>query len=154
MTDSNWIPYEHSHVRLDAPGAWESIEGVLGSIVAFREPGEDPMGYRANLNVVATDVSPESLEDQEEFFQLQLALLGEQLTDPLVLDVDVATLAGEPARRLLLTYREGIRDITLEQWYQLREGRSWVVSALVESVRYSAFADVFAHMVSTVEFEG
>lgn len=136
---------------LQVPPGWNVQKGVAGLLVSIVGPDETG-AFRPNLNLVrkVRDRAP----DLDALARDALKTLTRLLTDLLVIDVDSSVVAGLPARRLLVAYRQGMFALTSEQWIFVDDEHIWTVSAGASTEQWSDVAHDFAAIVRTLEFEG
>jgi hypothetical protein len=138
---------------IQRPATWLVLEGVLGTQVAFAEPGSsDAVAFRANLNLVVRDL-PDGFEPSA-IFQAQVDDLAPVLTDPVLIDLETFPLADRPWQRVLIGYRDGIYALTLEQWCVLAETRSYLLSCTTTTGNYAQDLPVFEAMVDSLRTDG
>lgn len=148
MTD--WVVYENlsAGFELDRPASWEVFEDVGDALAVFRAPVADPDAFLPNLNVVV--IEDEVMEhDLDRFTASVVSQHQRTLTDVLLLDVGPSVLAGQPARRVLCSYRQGIFSVTLEQWWALADNGVVVLSGTSGTLDYPSCQEVFDRMVSS-----
>jgi hypothetical protein len=145
-----WIAHRDGDAgfAVDHPSGWEAIDGVAGSDVLVLASESGTRGFRANL-AVATQMRPDSL-DLKRFGDAQLATLAQLLTDGRLVDRAPASLLGQPGERVLITYRQGIHSLTLEQWWAVAGEGAVVVSATCAALDYDLYADTFAGMAASL----
>src|SRR5438309_12128417 len=103
-------------------------------------------GFAANVSVTAQEL-PTAVEPGE-FGRSQLAAMAELLTDVRLVDRSTAQLLGRPGERVLVTYRQGVHSLALEQWWALAGAGpgAVVVSATCAVLDYDAYADDFGRV--------
>jgi len=99
-----WIAHADRRHRfaLTYPPDWEVAPGLSGLLVSLVAP-EATTPFRPNMNVVRR-VLDKTL-DLNGMAEGVLASLMRLVSDPLVIDIDTAVVADQPARRLLVGYR-------------------------------------------------
>ncbi len=147
---SEWVVYENADAgfAMDLPASWDVFEEVGDALAVFRAPIEDPDAFLANLNVVIIE-DEEMGQDLDRFTEAVVRQHQRTLTDVLMLDIEESTMAGQPARRVLCCYRQGVFSVTLEQWWTLADNGVVVLSGSAGSLDYPVFRDVFDRMVSS-----
>jgi hypothetical protein len=152
---SEWVEYrsEDSGIALTHPPGWRVSEGAAGAAVAVvaHEPGTGGFSACVTINAAELD-GPVDLQD---FTKMQLAGIGEFLTDVRLIDQSESSLLGRPAGRLLVTYRQGVHALVLEQWWAVAEAGpgAVVVSGTCAALDYDDYADVFDQVASSLRAE-
>ena len=147
-----WAPYAdpNSGLTFKHPDGWKvqrGRSGLLASVVAPRSEA----GFAPNLNVVRrVNDHHYNLDDMA---RAAIREVRRVLTDPVLIDLDAAVVADDPARRLLFSYRQGVYGLTGEQWVWLTPSHLWTVTAGARTDDYDAFADVFAQLVRSLRIE-
>jgi hypothetical protein len=116
------------------------------------EPGTG--GFAANVSVTAQEL-PTRVEP-DEFGRSQLAAMAELLTDVRLVDRSEAKLLDRPGERVLVTYRQGVHSLALEQWWALADAGpgAVVVSATCTALDYDDYADDFGRIAASLRVEG
>jgi len=147
---SEWFAYENEAAgfRLDLPAGWDVFEEVGDAVAVFRAPIGDPDAFLPNLNVVVIE-DEEIDRDLDRYSAAVIRQHQRTLTDVIVLDVEPTMIAGQPARRVLCCYRQGVFNVTLEQWWALVDNGVVVLSGSSGSLEYPACREIFGRMVSS-----
>jgi hypothetical protein len=123
-----------------------------------------------SLGIVETE--PVELEDGSALYELRApgasragvsvrtepgapdAGLAELGPDELLIDVEAAELAGEPAvRSLVLVQLGGLATVVLEQWRLMAAGERWLVTATADLALWPRLAPGLRGVVATLEIE-
>jgi hypothetical protein len=153
---SEWTEYRSAEggFVVSHPSGWRSAEGIMGAAVVLvaGEPGTG--GFAANVSVTAQEL-PDAV-DPDEFGRSQLAAMAELLTDVRLVDRSEAHLLGWPGERVLVTYRQGIHSLALEQWWAIADAGpgAVVVSATCPVLDYDDYADDFGRVAASLRVDG
>ena len=145
-----WVTYEDGDAgfALEHPAGWEATDDAPGCIVLVITPEAGMDGFRANVTLTTTMLS--GALNAEGLASAQLATLGELLTDARLVDRAPASLLGRPGERVLLTYRQGLHSLALEQCWSIAGEGAVVLSATCASLDYDRYADTFARMAASL----
>jgi len=126
--------------RLDPLGIVETEPDVLADGTALHELVPElraPGASRAGVSVRA---------------ESEASGLAELGPDELLIDVEPAELAGEPAvRTLVLVQLGGLATVVLEQWRLDAAGRRWTATATADLALWPRLAPGLRAVVSTLE---
>ena len=103
-------------------------------------------GFPANMNVAYEETT--DLSDAFDKHERSLPVL---LTDLLVIDREERDIAGVPVRRLLVSYRQGAFDVTLEQRLVAAQDRFIVVSTSCESGAFDSETETLSRIADSFE---
>ena len=148
----DWTVHRSRHgFSIHHPAAWKVTPAVAGMLVSLVAPGSDDV-FPSNANVVrrARDVAL----DLDGLARSAIQLLRRVLSEPLVIDVDHDVVAEQPARRLLVAYRQGIYALTCQQWILLTDDHIWTISAGARSEEWSECAAVLDRIGRSFELDG
>jgi hypothetical protein len=151
---NDWVDYRGKDAGfiVSHPPGWRAVEGVAGAalVLSAGEPGTG--GFFANLSVRAQALpGPVGLD---EFGAAQLGGLGELLTDVRLVDRSEAEVLGHHGGRVLVTYRQGIHALALEQWWAVAGPGAVVVSGTCAVLDYDTHADDFGRIVASLHVDG
>jgi hypothetical protein len=138
-------------LALERPPVWKHQENDAGLIFAGPADEQDPDAFRPTVNVVVADLEGVEAIDLDALAEAQLDEMSRVLTDVLVIDVAEDEVATLPARKTVLTFRQGIYAITLEQWIAVRGSTIVTVSAASENHEYARQASVAERLVRSLE---
>lgn len=145
---AEWDQRSFDGVVARVPPGWDVSEDVPGVELVISGPVID--GFRPNVSISRGKAANPSLQSQ---FTQQLAELRSILTDSALLDLEETELAGVPAQRLLVSFRQGIYDLILEQWIALTGERMLaVVSACATAQAWEQHEPMLRKIVSSVRF--
>ena len=151
---SDWVDYRSADAgfAVSHPVGWRAAEGIAGAalVLVAGEPGTG--GFAANLSVTAQAL-PEPV-GLDKFGAAQLGGLGELLTDVRLVDRGEAKLLGHAGGRVLVTYRQGIHTLALEQWWAVAGPGAVVVSGTCAVLDYDTYADDFSRIVASLRVDG
>ena len=151
---SDWVDYRSKEAgfAVSHPPGWRAAEGVAGAalVLVAGEPGTG--GFSGNLSVTAQAL-PEPV-GLDQFGEAQLGGLAELLTDARLVDRGEATLLGNAGGRVLVTYRQGIHALALEQWWVVAGSGGIVVSGTCAVLDYDTLADDFGRIVASLRVDG
>lgn len=133
------------------PTDWEVLPGVAGLLVSLAAPAVEQDGFRSNMNVVRR-VRDRAL-DLDALAKSSLSALLRFLNEPIVIDLDTDVVAGQPARRLLVAYRQGLFALTSEQWVFQDDEHVWTISAASLTERWDVEADRFTRVARSFALE-
>lgn len=139
--DENWAVHRSARgFTIDHPPTWRAFPAMAGMLVSVVAPGRDKV-FSANANVVrrARDVPL----DLDRLTESSIQILLRVLSEPLIVDVDTDVISEQPARRLLVAYRQGIYALTCQQWLLMTDDHIWTVSAGARSDEWAEQAAVF-----------
>lgn len=124
------------------------MAGMLVSLVA---PGSADV-FPPNANVVrrARDV----VLDLDGLAKSAVQILQRVLSEPLVIDVDHDVISEQPARRLLVAYRQGIYALTCQQLIFLTDDHIWTISAGARSEEWFECSPVLDRIGHSFKLEG
>lgn len=125
---------------VDHPSTWRVFPGMAGMLVSLVAPGPDDL-FSANANVVrrARDVPL----DLDRLTETSIQILLRVLSEPLIIDVDTDVISEQPARRLLVAYRQGIYALTCQQWLLMTDDYIWTLSTGARSDEWGERAAIF-----------
>lgn len=148
-----WITYDDPRraFSLAHPSEWEALPGVAGLLVSIAAPASELQGFRSNMNVVRR-VRDRAL-DLDALAESSLSSLLRLLNEPIVVDVDTDVIAKQPARRMLLAYRQGLFALTSEQWLFQDNEHMWTISAGALTENWDAEADTFTRIARSFTLE-
>jgi hypothetical protein len=145
--------HEGSGASFEALDGWVVRTDVVGEsgIVAI-EPEDDGAAYRASLVLIVEELGEITFADWQD---LADASLPATLVDYQLLDAELVTVGGSPGGRRLAHYAtdEG-RSVTMEQWFTKADGRGYVLTATVDTLRYDLFADELSRAAGSLSFPG
>ena len=128
--------------RLDSLGIVEAEPDVLDDGTALHELVPElraPGASRAGVSVRA---------------ESETSGLAELGSDELLIDVEPAELAGEPAvRTLILVQLGGLATVVLEQWRLDAAGHRWTATATADLALWPRLAPGLRAVVATLEVE-
>lgn len=145
-----WVTYEDGDAGFaieHSPG-WETADDAPGCVVLVITPEPGVHGFRANVTLTTAMLG--GAMDAEGFASAQLATLGELLTDARLVDRAPASLLDRPGERVLLTYRQGLYSLALEQRWSVAGEGAVVLSATCASLDYDRYAETFARMAASL----
>lgn len=125
---------------IDHPSTWRVLPAMAGMLVSLIAPGPKDV-FSANANVVrrARDVPL----DLDRLMETSIQVLLRVLSEALIVDVDTDVISKQPARRLLVAYRQGIYALTCQQWLLMTDDHIWTVSTGARSDEWAQRAAVF-----------
>lgn len=125
---------------IEHPSTWRVLPAMAGMLVSLVAPGPNDV-FTANANVVrrARDLPL----DLDRLTETSIQILLRVLSDALIVDVDTDVISKQPARRLLVAYRQGIYALTCQQWLLMTEDHIWTVSTGARSEEWAERAAVF-----------
>jgi hypothetical protein len=139
------------------PGA--EVGTMPGTLIVARAPEQASASpFRTNLTVVAHEV-PGGI-DPERYAEAALAESARALPRWRLIDRAPAQIDGLPAERALATYlmsrASGVDfgrelSVAVEQWWQLREGMAWILSASCEAAEYGRFGELWAACAESLQ---
>jgi hypothetical protein len=137
--------------EIDLPAAAE-VGTMPGMLVVARAPEDASASpFRTNLTVVAQHLPPDL--SAERYAEVALGEAAASFPQWRLIDRQPAVLGGLPAERTLATYwlsRDSGVDfgrqlsVAVEQWWQLRGGMAWIVSASCEVGDYGRVGELWA----------
>lgn len=139
--DEDWAVHRSVQgFAIDHPSDWRVFRAMAGMLVSLVAPGPDDV-FSANANVVrrARDVPL----DLDRLTETSIQILLRVLSEPLIVDVDTDVISDQPARRLLVAYRQGIYALTCQQWLLMTDDHIWTVSAGARSDEWADRAALF-----------
>jgi hypothetical protein len=156
--------HEEAGFGLPVPRSWRvhhdvgDVDGDRRGHVAMMavEGPRDPGLFNANVNVVVdrTSAAPVALDLDGERVQEHLGDLLSSLLEPQLLDLERVEVDGHDAVRLLCLHRYQVHSLTLEQWLVPSTGRSYVLSATVETIDYADLQALFARIANGFRLHG
>lgn len=150
--DEEWSVYHSRHgFSISHPANWQVTPAIAGMLVSLVAPGSDD-AFRPNANVVrrVRDVSL----DLDGLARSAIQVLQRVLSEPLVIDFDHDVVSDQPARRLLIAYRQGIYALTCEQWILLTDDYIWTISVGALSEEWAECSSVLDAVGRSFVLEG
>lgn len=147
-----WVTHRSRHgFSIGHPGSWKVTPAVAGMLVSVVAPSPDDV-FAPNANVVrrARDVAL----DLDGLTKSAIQVLLRVLSEALVIDVDHDVISEQPARRLLVAYRQGIYALTCQQWILLTDDHIWTMSTGARSEEWADRASVFDRLGRSFRLEG
>ncbi len=138
-------------VSIVPPDGWETAEGLVGTLVAFVAPDEDPGFFRPNFNVLVETES--EVVAPGDLVERHAAGAIERLEFARLIDAGACEVGERPASRVLLTYSSDGDDLTLEQWIVPFGRKTLVLSATSATLDYASTFEVFQDIIGSVDFD-
>lgn len=142
------LDFDGSGLRLRLAEGWQQVETGPEAAFAALHP-DDGSGFRSSVVLTTSIVGA---LDAERWAAGTAAVLADRLIGFLLLDDAEARLGGLPARRLLVSYvDDAVRDLTLEQWSAVTEGRGIALSFTCATADYPRFRAVAQGIADSLE---
>ena len=145
----------HKRYSLILPPAWSRVSLDDSAMLAAVAPKDSTVDYYAeNLAVGAFEVSEELT--LLEYSCVSLAKMFQNYPEARVESSGIATLGGEPAVRVVFSWKDPRSDLYLRtaQVITLKDSYGYIVGLTVESSKFESFKPLFDHVVGTFQFEG
>jgi hypothetical protein len=135
---------------LEYPAGWSVVEGIVGAAVILMSPEQGAGRFTANVSVSAQELP--GVTTLADFSAAQLVTMERLLTDVRLVDRSEGTLLGQPAERVLVSYRQGVHALALEQWWGVaaRNPGAVVVAGTCAALDYDGYADIFARVARSL----
>lgn len=135
------------------PDHWTSLPPTPGCAMLVAEPEPADGDFRASLSLVLEDV-PDTVElDLGTYASTRTDSLARLLTDALVVDEELSTLAGHPALVTTIAYRQGTMALTLRQWTAVVDGCGLLMGAVCSNDRLPGLMGTMEEIVASLELE-
>ncbi|GAA4873308.1 hypothetical protein [Serinicoccus chungangensis] len=133
------VVHEASGATFEAPDGWQVEDTGRPEVLVVLEPERPGGGVRANLVLTAVGTGGRSFRDWQNGTE---ALLPQELSDYLVLDLHAVEVDGRPAGTRLAHHvdAEG-RALVLEQRFTEADGLGLTLTATVDVLRYPLVAE-------------
>ncbi|WP_153011745.1 hypothetical protein [Serinicoccus chungangensis] len=133
------VTHEGSGAVFEAPDGWQVEDTGRPEVLVVLEPEPADGTVRANLVLTAVDTGGRSFRDWQNGTE---ALLPQELSDYLVLDLHADEVDGRPAGSRLAHHvdAEG-RALVLEQRFTEADGLGLTLTATVDVLRYPLMAE-------------
>jgi hypothetical protein len=141
---------EHG-ISIKYPADWTKDEEVEGAAVVFFAPSEGASDvFLDNVNIIVQDLSgqPTTLD---EFTESTLGQIEQNITDPNILDSSAATLAGNPAHKLIFTGKHGNYDLKWMEVWTIKNDKAYMISYTAEVGRYPALLGDAEQMIDSFQ---
>lgn len=140
-------------LTVTCPDGWRAASDVAVAGVQLVQRDRSS-GTAAAVVHITTEPLPAEV-DVTAYADRQLALLRATAEALRLLDEEDGTLAGLPARRVLVAYRQGLAHLVGDQWWAVGGGRGVVgrgvvVAGTCLSTAFPAAEVVFAEIAATV----
>ncbi len=100
---------------LTVPDDWTALPPTPGCVALVAEPETEADDFRCSVSLVFEEI-PEDQRELGLYVRTRIGALTDLLTDPVVIDLQPATLAGADAVVSTIAYRQGNDARTLRQW--------------------------------------
>lgn len=146
----DWTDYRDpaAMIALRHPQRWSATPGLMGTVVAVIEP-EDQWtgGFAANVNVV---LAP-SQNRTDDYAREQVKMLAETMNEFELVDVVEQDRPQAKTVRIIGSYLERGRKLTVDQLHILTPAQSAVVSATAPSERFDDLRATLERILASVE---
>jgi serine/threonine-protein kinase len=136
---------------IEFPADWQVVEREASNTILFVSPAPaDSTAFRENVGVTIQDLGTDflTLEDYTGGFLSQAPdLVGNYH----LIDSQGATLADQPAYRVVYTGEQMGLPLQWLQVWTLKDGRAYIVTYTAEPDQFDEFLDTAAYMISSFE---
>ena len=147
LTELRTVNYRPGGFSLQVPESWRLMKGVPGAVITAVAPSAE--GSFA-ATVTASIQAREPSTSDEAVIERHIDSLFGLATDALLVDSQPFS-AAVTAHRVLVAYRQGVHDLSLEQWLFLAPDRTIVVSGACASSDYDRYADQLTRIAASLE---
>jgi serine/threonine-protein kinase len=136
-------------LRIMYPPDWEKMEAYMNTVVLFRSPPEDDSDiFQENLNIVTGETEPMDIGD---FTDANIDEIEQSFPGVEILERGSATLAGNPAKKVLFGLVQGQYDLRLLQLYTIKGSTAYVITYTAEKDTYDEYLETAQTMINTFE---
>lgn len=133
------------------PSKWGVKKGFMGTDVIALAPldGSEDI-FRENVNIIFTILDTPMTAD--EYYSLNMKSLEQLLTDFELEESEHVTLDGNPAFKILYTYRMGTVDAKVIQYLFLIDNRAYVITFTANPESFEDYQQRFEGIVRSFKF--
>jgi len=137
------------------PSSWNKLEGIQGTIIAFRRPKENNSEkFLENLNIVIEELSEKDKKATlDQYFKAGLAALKEIFPTLEVVSSFDTTLANNPARRNLYNYSVSGLHLKLMQMFMIVNAKVYIISYTASEENYEKYLPTINAMIDSFKLE-
>lgn len=144
--------YSDKGFSIRLPETWEQKEGFMGTTVMTLSPKETATdAFRENANV-AVEAVPRGTT-LPDYFSLSLGNMRKMMTDFKKHEEDEATLDGQPAKRVVYSFRVGEMNLKTLVYFTVRGKRAYVITATASPETFDDYRPQFEKITQTWRFE-
>jgi hypothetical protein len=129
------------------PPDWDTV-AVRDSVIAAVSPQIDEERYRSNVTIAETPLSV--VGDLENFGDEHLRELERVLTDFQLIEVSDAQVGRLPGIRVTASFRQGLYDLTLDEWLGLSDATMVTATAIAADFDYPDRVASFEQIVASI----
>lgn len=129
------------------PADWDTVE-VRESVIAAVSPEIDDEHYRSNVTIAEMPLN--ALGEIEAFGDDHLRDLERVLTDFRLIEVSDAQVGRLPGIRVTASFRQGLYDLTLDEWLGLSDITMVTATAVADDFEYANCVASFEQIVASI----
>jgi len=142
-------------IRIDYPSGWAEEESDIEDVViVFLSPFESAFDvFRENVYITVKDFSAQPIT-LDEYTEESIDELRQLISNFTLEESTTATLAGNPAHRLVYTGKIEQYDLKWMQVHTIKDDIAYTITYTAEEDFYSAYVDIVQEMVDSFEIPG
>ena len=142
-------------IRIDYPSGWAEEESDIEDVViVFLSPFESAFDvFRENVYITVKDFSAQPIT-LDEYTEESIDELRQLISNFTLEESTTATLAGNPAHRLVYTGKLEQYDLKWMQVHTIKDDIAYTITYTAEEDFYSAYVDIVQEMVDSFEIPG
>jgi len=125
----------------------------MGTVVLFGSPLESQTDdFSENLNVIVAPL-PEGYESitLDELYDIEAVNLQTLLTDHKLISSEKTTIGGNPAYKVISTYKQGRYNLKAQQIFILKNGKEYALTYAGTLEGYPRFLNTAEEMINSFE---
>ena len=145
--------YRNADYGLEAqyPAGWKAVEGLMGTAVVFASPLESKEDkFSENVNIIVEDVSAHPGMTLGKYIERAKAKLAVFITEYSPKDSRDSILAGQPAKMIEYTGRQGVFNLHILQAVTLVNGKAYVVTFTAEEGNYERYLPAAKRIIESI----
>jgi serine/threonine-protein kinase len=153
----NFVTYFNENYMMDIkyPNTWlaQDLEDpITGDIVVFASPKENNSDlFQEKVFITVEDLSPE-IKTIDDYTKITLnRIKNSQEQDNQSYKKSKSKLAGNPARTIIYSRKEGNLNIKQMETFTIKNDRVYIITYSAESAKYSKFFNTVETMVNSFE---
>ncbi|MBI2653140.1 hypothetical protein HYX00_06750 [Candidatus Woesearchaeota archaeon] len=149
---SNFLIYENPSdgIKIKYPADWVK-DDVLGEISYFFHPKNKINEDYPNEGVIITPGVFENPIPLDEYAKRTLELQTEEFPDTTVIESSKTTLAGSPAKNLIIAYKDGNFNVKAMYVWTIKNNKMYMIAYTAEQDRYNTLLETAQEMINSFE---
>ena len=149
--EQNFNTYKNDEfgIQLNYPNTYQVKEGLMGTVAAFLSPLKDSTDlFQENLTVLVQDLSSQPMT-LKEFTELSLSQIPQVITDANIISSEAASLAGNPANKVVYTGKQGQYNLKWMQLWTIVDTSAYLLTYTTEIDEYDDYSKEALPMVDS-----